>query len=70
MAGLTSLRDIGTYCIEVKSLLEELAQLYIESTDIKNCINLHHLPYFVYVSSQGSGETAQMRRPNGAFAAH
>ena len=29
----------------------KLAQLYSESTGVKTCMSLHHLPYFVYVSS-------------------
>ena len=47
----------------VKTLFKNKhAQLLSETIDPNFTLSLHHLPYFVYVSREGSGETVQMRR--------
>ena len=55
------------YCSQVPSL-NAAAKVSSQALDIKFGLSLHLHPFFVYVSSEGSGESAHLRRLARAFA--
>ena len=61
---LANAQDFGTYCIYMCKNLAPIAHAAVSSRArcLKFVLSLHLHPYFVFASSQGTGESVHLHR--------